>query len=142
MNYWIFLLPIIALILTQLIKVVIELFSGNFSWHVFKKYGGMPSSHSALVFALLTEVIYIDGIYSTTFAIALILTILIIRDATGYRRNMDCHSQLINSLVKELPSEKQPDLPHLDDTIGHTPLQAAVGAVVGILTVVIGNLLF
>lgn len=141
MTYWVFILPIIAGILTQLIKVVIELFQGNFSWHVFKKYGGMPSSHSAFVFGLLTEMAYIDGLKSTTFAIALILAILIIRDATGYRRDMDRHAQIINQLVKDLPGQEQIILPHLDDHIGHTPRQALVGGLLGILIVALGNLI-
>jgi acid phosphatase family membrane protein YuiD len=141
MTYWIFLLPIIAGILAQLTKIVIELYRGDFSWHVFKKYGGMPSSHSAFVFALLTEVTYIDGFRSTTFAIALILTVLIIRDATGYRRDMDRHAKIINELVKDLPGKEQIYLPHLDDHIGHTPLQATIGAIIGVLVVIIGNLI-
>ena len=141
MNYWILALPIIAGLLTQLIKVIVEIFRGDFSWHVLKKYGGMPSSHSAFVFGLLAEIAYLDGFFSTTFAIALILTILIVRDATGYRRTMDRHAKMINQLVKELPGKEQIDFPYLDEIMGHTPSQVAVGGLLGIIIVIIGNLL-
>lgn len=141
MTYWIFLLPIIAGILTQLIKVVIELIKGNFSWHVLKRYGGMPSSHAALVFALLSEVAYVEGMASAAFAIALILAVLIIRDATGYRRLMDKHAKIINTLVNALPDKEQINIPHLDDNIGHSPFQVFVGAGLGIIIVIIGNFL-
>ncbi|MBI5621942.1 divergent PAP2 family protein [Candidatus Falkowbacteria bacterium] len=141
MTYWTFLLPIIAGIVAQLIKIIIELARGTFSWHVVKKYGGMPSAHAAFIFGLLTEVAITDGLASTTFAIALIVTILIIRDATGYRRDMDKHARAINTLSALLPTAQQTRLDHFDDTIGHTPWQAAAGALVGILTIIIGHFL-
>ena len=140
MSYWIFLLPIIAGILAQLIKVVIEIFQGNFSWHVLKRYGGFPSSHSAFVFALATEIVYVEGIYSATFAVALILLILTIRDATGFRRDLDHHAKIINQIVDKLPDKKQLDLPHLHENIGHTPTQVIAGGIIGIIVVIIGNL--
>ncbi|MFA6533959.1 MAG: divergent PAP2 family protein [Patescibacteria group bacterium] len=141
MTYWIFLLPIIAAVLAQAIKVVIELFHGNFSWHVLKKYGGWPSSHSALVFGLLGEMAYAESFYSAAFAVALVLTILIVRDATGYRRDLDRHATIINQIAESLPATKQIKLPHLDNTLAHTPGQIVAGAAVGLLTVIIGNLL-
>jgi len=137
----ILLLPLLALILAQLIKVVIELKERNFSWQVLKKYGGFPSSHSALVFSLATEIAYVDGFYSPAFAVALVLLILTVRDATGFRRDLDHHAIIINKIVDKLPDKKQLDLPYLQEKIGHTPLQIVAGGVIGILTVLIGNFL-
>ncbi|MFA5358458.1 MAG: divergent PAP2 family protein [Patescibacteria group bacterium] len=141
MNYWIFGLPIIAGLLTQAIKVIVEGFKNKFSWNLFSKYGGMPSSHSAFVFGLLAEIVSIDGIYSTTFATALILTILIVRDATGFRRLMDSQAKAINKLTEKLPADKQNDINHLPENIGHTPLQITIGALLGVAIVILGNLI-
>lgn len=138
-NYWIFLLPALAGLFTQLVKLIIELIQGKFTWHALKKYGGMPSSHTAFVFALMSEVILIDGIYSTTFALCLIFAFITVRDATGYRRTMDQHSEIINKLVARLPANEQIDLPRLEETIGHQPMQILVGAIIGVVFVLVGN---
>lgn len=48
--------------------------------------GGMPSSHSATVCALVTAVCYEYGAGSFEFAISLILAIIVMYDAMGVRR--------------------------------------------------------
>ena len=57
-------------------------------------------------------------------------------DASGVRLHAGKQASVLNMIITELP----PDHPvsnsagTLKDTLGHTPLQVAVGAVVGILT--------
>ncbi|MFA5076083.1 MAG: divergent PAP2 family protein [Patescibacteria group bacterium] len=141
MTYWVFALPIAAGIVTQLTKVIIESAKGQFSWHQLKNYGGMPSSHSAFVVGLMTEIMLIDGLYSTTFAIALVFTILMIRDATGYRLDIGKHAEILNHLVKELPAKEQNKFPFLDERVGHHPKEILVGALIGIAVVLISNII-
>ena len=56
-------------------------------------------------------------------------------DATGVRLHAGKQASVLNMIITELP----PDHPvssstaQLKDTLGHTPLQVAIGAVVGIL---------
>jgi acid phosphatase family membrane protein YuiD len=57
-------------------------------------------------------------------------------DASGVRLHAGKQASVLNMIITELP----PDHPvsnsagMLKDTLGHTPLQVAVGAVVGVLT--------
>lgn len=57
-------------------------------------------------------------------------------DASGVRLHAGKQASVLNMIITELP----PDHPVsnsatvLKDTLGHTPLQVAVGAVVGVLT--------
>jgi len=139
MSYWLFILPILAAIIAQLIKALIELGQGKFSWHQLINYGGMPSSHAAIVFAVLTEAAVVDGFDSITFAIAIVITILTVRDATGFRRDLGRHAEVINRLESEASDIDQPKLRHLETKVGHTPLQIFFGALVGILIILIAN---
>lgn len=65
-------------------------------------------------------------------------------DATGVRLHAGKQASVLNMIITELP----PDHPvssttgQLKDSIGHTPLQVAVGAVVGIVVGYLCGLLY
>ena len=113
--------------------MVIETFKEKFSWSLFNEYGGMPSSHTAFVAGLLATVALYQGINNTVFSVALIFAIITVRDATGFRRHLGKHAQVLNKIVKELPDSKQSDFPILPERLGHTPFQVLVGAIIGAL---------
>lgn len=133
MSYKIVLIPFIALIIAQLIKVIIDARKGEFSWSNFNRYGGMPSSHSAMVAALCTEIGTQLGFNSVSFAISLAFSFLIIRDAVGLRMHLGNHGRIINMLIKDLPDYKEDKYPYLEQRLGHTYLQALVGICLGII---------
>ncbi|XP_058001324.1 uncharacterized protein LOC110669974 isoform X2 [Hevea brasiliensis] len=94
--------------------------------------GGMPSSHTATVTALAVAIGLQEGTGAPTFAIALVLACVVMYDATGVRLHAGRQAELLNQIVCELP----PDHPvsnvrPLRDSLGHTPLQVAAGAVLG-----------
>lgn len=97
--------------------------------------GGMPSSHTSLVMGLTTALGMLQGTSSPFFAIALVFSLIVMYDATGVRLHAGKQASVLNMIITELP----PDHPvssstgQLKDTLGHTPLQVAVGAVVGIV---------
>jgi hypothetical protein len=132
MSYKLLLAPILALILAQLIKVIIDAIKGEFSWANFNSYGGMPSSHSAIVAALAAQVGLQVGWLSAAFAIALIFAFITIRDAVGLRRYLGNHGKILNMLIKDLPDYKEDKYPFLAERLGHTYLQALVGILIGI----------
>jgi hypothetical protein len=133
MSYTIILIPFIALIIAQLIKVIIDSTKGKFSWSNFNSYGGFPSSHSAMVSALAMEIGLRTGFTSGYFAIALALAFLIIRDAVGLRQMLGKHGQVLNMLIKDLPDYKEDKYPFLEERLGHTYLQALAGIILGII---------
>jgi acid phosphatase family membrane protein YuiD len=133
MDYKLVLVPFLALIITQLIKVIIDAAKGKFSWNDLNSYGGWPSSHSAMVAALCTEIGLATGFNTAFSAISLAFTFLIIRDAVGLRWELGRHAKIINMLIKDLPDFKEAKYPFLQERLGHTYLQALSGIVIGIL---------
>jgi acid phosphatase family membrane protein YuiD len=49
--------------------------------------GGMPSSHSALCFALTTSVAFVHGVSDALFPVCLGFTLIVMYDAAGVRRH-------------------------------------------------------
>lgn len=113
----------------QLLKLLIFFFRHkSLSWHDLVVTGGMPSSHSAFVVSLAT-IIYLEEGASTAFVISLVLTFIVLRDAFGVRRTVGMEGKQIEKLLKlhKLKSK-------FHYSMGHTPLQVAVGAVMGLIS--------
>lgn len=85
--------------------------------------GGMPSSHSALTMALSFSIGKYWGFDSPYFAIALIFSFVVMYDAAGKQ------AEIINKLILH---HQMPDMKKLKELLGHTPLEVAVGAILGI----------
>lgn len=102
----------------------------------------MPSSHTSFVVGLMTTVALYQGIFTTEFSVALILALIVVRDATGFRRYLGKQAELINHIVKKLSDKDQAEFIVLPERLGHTPLQVAGGAAVGILIPLLWYLLF
>jgi acid phosphatase family membrane protein YuiD len=133
MDYKLIIVPFLAMIIAQIIKVIIDSKNGKFSWRNFNNYGGMPSSHSAIVAALCTEIIQTHGWASPYLAISAVFSFLVIRDAVGLRRELGHHGKILNMLIKDLPDYKEDKYPYLLERLGHTYLQALVGIILGII---------
>lgn len=101
--------------------------------------GGMPSSHTAAVIGLTTAAVIKYGVGSYQLAICGVLSMIVMRDAMGMRRQVGEHAKALNIILKELAdAKKDPKLTEkaLGELAGHTPLQVWVGAVVGVLTAI------
>ncbi len=126
----------IAWLLAQIIKV----FTGYFREEDFsvRKFlsgtGGMPSSHSATVVALLTSSVMVYGFGGYESAVSLLLAVIVMSDATGVRYETGKQAKVINKLIEELFSGKAKDpQANLKELIGHTPFQVMVGAILGFI---------
>jgi len=97
--------------------------------------GNMPSAHSATALALVTVVALKDGMQSGLFAVAALLAGIVMYDAVMVRRSSGEQGEAIQFLIKEQKSSVK--LPRAAK--GHTPVEVAVGAFVGI---VIGSVVF
>lgn len=95
--------------------------------------GGMPSSHSALVCAAAVSTGICSGFDSPVFAMAAVMAFIVMYDASHVRRETGKQSKVLNYIMstweEKLPEQFEAELKEL---IGHTPLQVAVGAVLGI----------
>ncbi len=131
--YFIFIIPIAVAAIVQIIKAITDAVKGDFNFTSLYKYGGMPSGHSAFVSSAMTMTWLIEGPDSPIFALTILLSIIVIRDAVSLRAYMGQHSQIINKLIKELPDDAEYEYPVLEERIGHTPLQVTAGFITGIL---------
>lgn len=97
--------------------------------------GGMPSSHSATVVAVVTTSFALYGPASFEFAIAGVLALIVMHDAMGVRRETGIQAKVINNMMdwflkldSDIPVEEK-----LKEFVGHTPMQVLFGAILGIV---------
>lgn len=101
--------------------------------------GGMPSSHSALVCALVTVIGFQAGFASSVFALAFCFACVVMYDAAGVRRSAGKNAAMINHLLDGLSGNGFAfNEARLKELIGHTPIQVLAGALLGVL---VGTLL-
>lgn len=126
--------PLIAGATTQVVKFIIQWLKGELRWSALREYGGMPSAHTAFVVSLDTVIWRQEGLTSPALAVAIIFSILIIRDAIGLRQYLSQHGRVLNMLIRDLPDDMEAKYPtKLVERMGHTPLQAFVGGCIGLL---------
>jgi acid phosphatase family membrane protein YuiD len=125
---------LIAWLIAQALKVLIELITEKrMNWGLLFQAGGMPSSHSALVSATALSAGVIYGFDSPIFSVAAVLAMIVIYDATGVRREAGRQAALINSIIEELSKGKFPPQGKLKEMLGHTPGEAFLGTLLGLL---------
>jgi acid phosphatase family membrane protein YuiD len=125
---------LIAWSLAQILKIPLEFFrTRRWNWALLFSAGGMPSSHSALVSAASHSTGLYMGFDSPAFALAVVLAMIVIYDATGIRRQAGRHAALINAMIADLTSGHPLKEEHLREVLGHTPLQALGGLLLGLV---------
>lgn len=123
--------------LTQALKIVVNFFQEKkIKWHRFIEPGGMPSSHAAMVIALLSGVGIKEGISSNIFIVTLIFSLAIIYEAIGVRKEVGQQAQMINYIIKKLSLEKKVKK-KFRERLGHEPLEVVVGSFIGLLTTIL-----
>lgn len=125
---------LLAWFLAQLIKVILEaVLARRLDVRLFVSSGGMPSSHSALVVACTASIGKLHGIQGPAFALAVILSAVVMYDACNVRRSAGDTARLVNQIlahVEKLTAEDFAD--DLREVMGHTPLQVLMGALLGL----------
>lgn len=106
--------------------------------------GGMPSSHSATVMALVTSTAFYYSFSSFEFAVSAIMALIVMHDAMGVRRETGIQAKVINNMMDWF-QEMDSDIPveeKLKEFVGHTPLQVLFGALLGIVVgIIVCNIL-
>lgn len=99
--------------------------------------GGMPSSHAATVTATTLAIGLFSGFDHPAFALAVAVSMIVIYDAAGVRREAGYHAVIINRLIDEYVKGPAIDQKKLKEMIGHTPLEVVGGVISGTLTTLI-----
>jgi acid phosphatase family membrane protein YuiD len=129
----IFLVTLWSWLLSQIIKNAIYILKyKRFNFKLLLTSGGMPSSHSATVSALVTAVGKIEGVSSSIFVVTLILAVIVITDAVGVRRAAGQQARILNLMLEEYYKEGKVRQARLKELIGHTPFEVIIGCILGI----------
>ena len=130
----VFLSSVIAWAMAQILKVPIEyLRTKRINWTLLISSGGMPSSHSALMVGATYGAGLFVGFDSPVFAVVFPITMIVIYDATGVRRQAGLHAEKINILLGEFLTGRFEAEKKLREVLGHTPLEAVGGVVLGLV---------
>ena len=99
----------------------------------------MPSSHSSFVCTCATCAAILTGLDSVTFAISVVLALIVMYDAANVRKETGEQAKVLNYIMENWDSQK-PELfaEELKELIGHTWLQVGAGLVLGIIVGVVG----
>lgn len=132
-------------ILAQVVKLPIGyLKTKKWNWALLINAGGMPSSHSALMAAVTTAIGLSEGWDNPLFILALSITGIVIYDATGVRRQAGFHAERINQILRDGIKEgkfEENSRHELREIIGHSPAEAIVGTLLGIVIAIVVRLL-
>lgn len=125
----------LAWAVAQVLKVIVVLLQKRkLDWRYVVSSGGMPSSHSAFVCACASATGQIYGFSSPLFAIATVLAIVVMYDASNVRRAAGEQAKILNYMMDHW-MEMPPALfgKELKELLGHTPVQVFAGAILGMV---------
>ncbi len=120
--------------LGQFLKVPIEyLLKRQTNWGLWFSSGGMPSSHSSLMTSVTLSTGLNYGFGSPIFALAFAVSMIVVYDATGVRRQAGIHAQKINIIFEEFLRGEPIEIDKLKEVLGHTPPQVVGGVLLGLI---------
>ena len=133
---------LIGWFIAQTLKVIFVLIKyKKFDVKRFVGSGGMPSSHSSTVCALTVAIGITNGFGSDIFALATVLSLVVMYDAAGVRRAAGQQAKILNKIIddwkKASPAETEKKLKEL---LGHTPFEVIAGAVLGVVIAIIRHI--
>ena len=109
----------------------------------------MPSSLSEVTCSVLLLSYLLYGFDSPIFAMAFILALIVMYDATGVRWAAGLHAKAINYIVEYLADENAKDetqlnemIPKLNESLGHRMIEVVCGAALGFAIALIGYFCF
>ena len=141
----------ISMLACQIIKIAI--YSIRYKkgmWKMFVSTGGFPSSHSGLCVSLCVSLGMfqyhdLNGQLDWSFAVAVVITMVIIHDAMGVRLEASKHAKILNKLadMQGLSDEEKLDFGYgpkgkLKEMLGHKGFEVLGGCIIGALVAIIG----
>lgn len=133
----------IAWVCSQVIKTILHLIvNKKIVWERLIGDGGMPSSHSATVVSVALATGFAAGWDSPVFAVAVFFAIVVMHDARGVRRETGKQAVVINDMLEffeQMGAGTLTPEQTLKEFVGHTPLQVAAGAILGIIVAMAVN---
>ena len=133
--------PLVAWGISQLLKFIFDAaVNGKPDFTRLVNPGGMPSSHSTLVTCMSIMVGKIHGWGSSFFAIASVLSLIVLYDSAGVRQAAGKQAQVINRILEDIYKRGKVPEQRLRELLGHTPLEVFAGVALGALVAFIWSL--
>lgn len=124
---------LIAWFIAQFSKPFLQyLRTREWAWSWFFSAGGMPSTHSAVITAATTAIGIQMGVTSPEFAVCVAVSMIVLYDAAGVRRQAGEHARVINAIIDDLAHGHPLKEENLKELLGHTPSEVIVGSMLGI----------
>ena len=136
-----------AIVISQILKIPVAFLLKRPTFlGLATSTGGMPSSHSAGVTALVTSLLLEYGVQSPLVAIASTFGVIVIFDSMGVRRQSGEHGILINELLSDFQNLRKTfthytkeDIHAMEEDerqsreyLGHKPIEVFFGIISGI----------
>jgi acid phosphatase family membrane protein YuiD len=134
---------LVAWLIAQGLKPPLEyLRTSKWRWSAMLSAGGMPSSHSSLLVGATHGIGLFIGFDSGLFALAVAISMIVIYDAAGVRRQAGMHAERINVLFDELLRGHMWSEKDLREVLGHSPLEVVGGVLLGIVVATVNWLIW
>ncbi len=142
-------LCIISMLFCQILKfAVLSIRNKKVLWRSLYTTGGFPSSHSSICMTLVTSLFLfqlhdLGGKIDWSFAVAVIVSIIIIHDAMGVRLEASKHAIILNNMASDMPLEERKSMGFgkkgvLKELLGHKGFEVLGGIILGILIGIVG----
>ena len=130
----------LAWFVAQLIKIIIDCIRNKtINPALIVSSGGMPSSHSSFVTSLACAVGFKEGFGSSYFAIAFVISMVVMYDASGVRRAAGKQAEVLNIFISNFEKHGIKIDSKLKELLGHSPIEVFAGAILGIVIAIIMN---
>ncbi len=132
---------LIAMLVAQILKVIIfSIRHKKFEIRYFFTTGGLPSSHSSLCVCLCVILgmlqFHDENQLSWAFAVACVVSSVIMYDAMGVRLEASKHAKILNRFADQLTEEEKQEYGYgkkgkLKEMLGHRGVEVLVGGILG-----------
>ena len=140
-TFKIVIISLISMIIAQVLKFLINfVITKEVNVEKLISTGGMPSSHSSFVAALVCSILFYEGADSVAFAVALVFALVTIHDSMGVRLEASKHAKILNKIINDLPADKKAHygiVKDLKEPLGHVPAEVFAGVILGIIIALI-----
>ena len=130
-DYKYILVPVLLWLAIQTSKVVVDCIEKKkITLRRLLGSGGMPSSHSAVMVSITVMLGKNIGFKSPIFALACFMTLVVMQDAIGVRRQVGKQAKYLNEILMDKNTSTEEKF---QEMVGHTPFQVLIGLIVGLI---------
>ena len=143
----IIIISFISMFVCQILKIlIVGITKKKWKWKLFFCTGGMPSSHSGTIMAMVSSLgilqVYYDGGVGYSFAVAAAFAVVVMYDAMGVRYEAGRHAKILNEIIENNPDLKQEAPKELKEWLGHKPTEVVAGAIIGVIVGLLGAIAY